>query len=162
MVGKFSPEDRTIEPVLWRPFEGSSENYLDYLPVFPTYVFASGHCLPTPKEDQSLTDANNLSGSRSFIIAVGDYVNDGRQNGSIQAFYDITQPHRKRTPTPKEYERISLSGACHSVTKKGLLRIRIDTIALGLGNQPPPAHEPINSMLTSPRSKYRIPTKTDE
>jgi hypothetical protein len=109
-----------------------------------SFVVAVGH-VTGPAE--TLNDGHS---SRAFPISVNDYVANGTVSSTIQwaisfphtfednsctlrCVYDLSTARFKTTPVPVLNSCVEVYGPCRELNPTGILRVKVDSIALNLG-----------------------------
>ncbi|KAJ6548625.1 hypothetical protein B0H19DRAFT_1161441 [Mycena capillaripes] len=120
----------SLDAVTFIPMPGdpTSNSYDDHLPdVHTSFVFAIGHITGAA---ETLDDGHS---SRAFPLAVSDYVGNGTAASTIQAVYDLSTARFKSTPIPALNSCVEIYGACRELNPTGILRIKVESIALNVG-----------------------------
>ncbi|KAJ6571126.1 hypothetical protein B0H19DRAFT_1129236 [Mycena capillaripes] len=96
--------------------------------VHTSFVFAIGHITGAA---ETLDDGHS---SRAFPLAVSDYVgNRNTASTTVSAVYDLSTSRFKSTPIPALNSCVEIYGACRELNPTGILRIKLESIALNVG-----------------------------
>ncbi|KAF8531287.1 hypothetical protein JB92DRAFT_3105448 [Gautieria morchelliformis] len=73
------------------------------------------------------------SQTRTFNLAVADYVRDGTKSFVLECLYDGNSVRWSRTPTPNINTAIYMYGSLRGVNPQGNLTIAVDNVMLNVG-----------------------------
>ncbi|KAJ7303476.1 hypothetical protein DFH08DRAFT_622113, partial [Mycena albidolilacea] len=109
------------------PGDPSTDAYNDQLPDERTsMVFGVGRVTGSP---QTLDDDHS---SRVVTLAVADYVCAETKTSTIQCVFDLSTPRWTRAPIPQANSVMQSYGLCCDVNPAGLLRIKLESVALNI------------------------------